>query len=148
MWPQWAHKKPSLHTEPGADGFLDLGIFVTIEAMTRLTTVATGNRAEQAAAEYLIRAGYDVIDRNYRRKHCEIDIVARRDSTVYFVEVKYRADDHFGGGLAYIGHDKLRHMERAALTWVTDRHWDGEYTLSAIEVGGDYEVLNFIESIW
>lgn len=113
-----------------------------------LHTVAVGNRAEAAAAAYLARAGYEILTRNYRKPHCEIDIVARKAGVVYFVEVKYRADNHFGGGLEYIGHIKLRHMVRAAETWVHENHWRGEYTLSAMEVGGPgFEVLEFVESI-
>ncbi len=114
-----------------------------------MSTVKTGNQAEQAAAEYLMRQGYDVLERNYRRPHCEIDIVACQGDIVYFVEVKYRATDHFGSGFDYIAGQKLRHMERAAMTWVRERQWRGGYTLSAIEVGGPgFEVLGFIESIY
>jgi putative endonuclease len=113
-----------------------------------LPTIDIGGRAEQSAAEYLTRLGYVIVERNYRRRHCEIDIVARRGETIFFVEVKYRADDHFGGGYATIGPDKLRRMARAAETWVRERAWHGEYTLSAMDVGGPrYEILDFIESV-
>jgi putative endonuclease len=114
-----------------------------------MSTVSTGNRAEQTAAEYLVRLGYEILEMNYRRPHCEIDIVARQAKVVYFVEVKYRATGSFGGGLDYILQQKLRHMQRAAETWVRERGWGGEYTLSAIEVGGsDFEVLEFVEDVW
>jgi putative endonuclease len=113
-----------------------------------MSTIDVGTRAEQAATEYLLREGYEVLERNFRRPHCEIDIVAFQGEDVYFVEVKYRATDQFGSGFEYITRQKLRHMERAAMTWVRERRWRGTYTLSAIEVGGpDFEVLDFIESI-
>ncbi len=114
-----------------------------------MSTTEIGNQAEQAAAEYLVRSGYDIVERNFRRKNCEIDIVARRQETIYFVEVKYRSTDLFGGGFDYIGGQKLRHMARAAETWTMTNRWLGEYTLSAIEVGGPaFEVHEFIESIY
>ena len=114
-----------------------------------MTTIETGNRAEQAAHEFLVREGYVIIERNFRRRYCEIDIVAQRADVIHFVEVKYRATDHFGGGLEYITLQKQQHMARAAETWVIGHRWDGEYTLSAIEVGGPkYDILEFIESIW
>ena len=113
------------------------------------TSIQTGQRAEQAAAEHLVRHGFSIIETNYRRPSCEIDIVARRGTTIYFVEVKYRATGRFGDGLEYIGRQKLKHMQRAAEVWVAAHGWQGEYTLSAIEVGGpDFDVDEFIESIW
>lgn len=117
--------------------------------MNGVTTVVTGSRAEQAVSRYLIDLGFEIVEQNYRRKYCEIDIVARKAGTVYFVEVKYRADDHFGGGLDSIGYNKLRHMTRAARIWVAEHRWQGEYVLSAVEVGGsEFEVLEFVETIY
>jgi putative endonuclease len=114
----------------------------------KTSTVRAGNRAEQAAARYLARLGYEIVELNYRRKHCEIDIVARLDDLIVFVEVKYRETDEWGGGLEYITPKKLAHMRRAAVTWVSDNRWKGPFDLAAIEVGGqDYEVLEFVESI-
>lgn len=113
-----------------------------------MSTTATGQHAEQKAAEYLARAGFMVLARNWKRqKLCEIDIVAQKGGAVYFVEVKYRADNHFGGGLDYIASQKLRHMRRAARVWVGEHNWAGEYTLAAVEVTGDFVVTDFIESI-
>ena len=114
-----------------------------------MSTVKVGNQAEQAAAEFLVREGFVVLERNYRRPHCEIDIVAEQDKVIYFVEVKDRLTDHFGAGMDYIASQKLHHMQRAAETWVAEHRWRGEYTLSAIEVGGtDFEVQEFVESIY
>ena len=113
-----------------------------------MTTVSIGARAEEAAAVYVCQRGYRIIERNYRRRHCEIDIVAARNGVAYFIEVKYRRDDHFGDGLAYIAHDKLRRMIRASETWVRENQWYGEYALAAIEVGGPkFVVLTFIEEL-
>ena len=108
----------------------------------------TGQRAEQAAAEYLARLGYDIVDRNWRRKDCEIDIVARKANTIHFVEVKYRVDGYAGTGLDYIGPQKLRRMAHAADRWVQVHGWCGEFTLSGIEVAGDFAVTLFVESIY
>src|SRR3990167_10107587 len=47
-----------------------------------------GRGGEEIAAQFLARKGYKVIERNYRRKWGEIDIIAEKDGTVRFVEVK------------------------------------------------------------
>lgn len=114
-----------------------------------MQTTKTGNRAEQKAAEYLDRLGYAIVDRNWRRRDCEIDIVAIKDQAVYFVEVKYRHDDYAGSGLDYITPQKLRRMAYGASRWVQENRWKGEYQLAAIEVGGEmYEVTSFVDAIY
>ena len=52
--------------------------------------MTTGQEAETAAAEYLKRRGYSIIERNYCTPACEIDIIAERQKRLFFVEVKYR----------------------------------------------------------
>ena len=113
-----------------------------------MQTTYIGRQAEQAAADYLQRRGYNILDQNWRRRECEIDIVARKDGCIYFVEVKFRMTDDAGSGLEYIGPQKLRQMVYAAERWVAERLWNQEYTLAAIEVSGPgYEVTEFIDRI-
>lgn len=113
-----------------------------------MQTTYIGQRAEAAAARYLEELGYRVLELNWRRRECEIDIVARKDMTVHLVEVKYRGNDGAGNGLEYITPQKLRQMAYAANRWVTENRWSGEYVLSAIEVSGKaYDITAFIDSI-
>ncbi|MBR7052890.1 MAG: YraN family protein, partial [Bacteroidaceae bacterium] len=49
---------------------------------------STGNSGEDLAADYLVAKGYFIVERNWRSGHKEIDIVARREGVVVFVEVK------------------------------------------------------------
>lgn len=51
-----------------------------------------GEWGEQLAADMLIEEGFAVIERRWRMSHCEIDIIAVKDDTVVFAEVKTRAD--------------------------------------------------------
>ena len=53
-------------------------------------------QGEDIAIDYLRRKGYVILDRNWRSGHREIDIVARKDDTVVFVEVKARANAFYG----------------------------------------------------
>lgn len=113
-----------------------------------MSSVSVGQYAEQKAAEYLQGLGYSLVEQNYRRPYCEIDLVMSKQDVVYFVEVKYRSSNHFGGGLDYIAGQKLRHMQRAAETWVVAHNWNGEYQLSAIEIGGgDFSIGDFVQDL-
>lgn len=113
-----------------------------------MQTTYIGRHAEAAAVRYLEARGYQVVARNWRRRECEIDIVARNDTTIHLVEVKYRGSDGAGRGLEYITPQKLRQMTYAANRWVAENRWYGEYVLSAIEVSGEaYEITAFIDNI-
>lgn len=86
----------------------------TPEAEKLATTRQIGDRGEQAAADWLTTDGHEIIARNWRTRYCEIDIVSMKDGTLYFIEVKYRKNDDFGGGLAAITAKKQRQMRFAA----------------------------------
>lgn len=108
-----------------------------------------GQKAEAAAAVYLKMRGYTIIEQNFRRPRCEIDIIAQKDDTVFFVEVKYRQNYDQGGGLEVITASKLKQMKFAAEIWVTETKWTGQYQLSAVELAGpEFSVMNFIEDVY
>jgi putative endonuclease len=54
-----------------------------------LKTSETGRQGEDAAVRYLIQNAYTIIERNYRVRYGEIDIIAQKDETLVFVEVKH-----------------------------------------------------------
>lgn len=55
-----------------------------------------GRRGEDAACAYLLRHGYSIVERNYRCRRGEIDIIAAKDGGAVFVEVKTRRSLKFG----------------------------------------------------
>lgn len=77
-----------------------------------------GAIAEDEAASYLQRQGHEIIERNWKTKYCEIDIVSRKNEMVYFTEVKYRKQPNQGGGIAAITKKKLQQMKFAAMLYV------------------------------
>ena len=108
---------------------------------------SSGNRGEDSAAQYLAQKGYRILERNWRVKAAEIDIIAEKDGVIHFVEVKYRKSSIQGGGIAAITPTKLKHMERAARLWM-QRFGDHDAKLSVIEVSGSgYEVTRFVEQV-
>lgn len=108
----------------------------------------SGKEAEKIAAQYLEGLGFKILSQNWRTRVCEIDIVAKKSSQIYFVEVKYRLNSGQGTGLDYITPKKLKQMEFAANIWVSENSWPGDYCLAALEVSGDeYKITNFLTEL-
>ena len=86
----------------------------SVTETSKVTTRGIGNASETAAAKYLEEQGYTILERNWKTKLCEIDIVATKGKTVYFCEVKHRKSERQGGGLEAITSQKHRQMLFAA----------------------------------
>ncbi|MDF1505013.1 YraN family protein [Roseisolibacter sp. H3M3-2] len=79
---------------------------------------ALGALGERVAARWLERQGWAVIARRFRSGHRDLDLVARRDDLVAFVEVKARRGLGFGDPVAAVGWRKRRELGRSAAVWV------------------------------
>lgn len=100
----------------------------------------TGKGGEEVACQFLTRKGYKVIERNYRRKWGEIDIIAEKDGTVRFVEVKAVSRESEGHQPEELLHvTKLRKVARTAALYMEAHRDDREYQIDAVTVIMDYE---------
>lgn len=88
---------------------------------SRRAALQLGVRAESLACLYLRAKGYRILARRYTVKGGEVDIVARRASTIAFVEVKARATPALA--LAAIDAGKHHRLTIAARHWLTGRDW-------------------------
>lgn len=79
-----------------------------------LTNKHRGNQAEDAATMWLESNGYKIVERNWKTRFCEIDIVAKKHDSLFFIEVKHRKSSSQGGGIMAITPKKLRQMHFAA----------------------------------
>lgn len=95
-----------------------------------------GAFGEKVVTEFLITRGYMIVDRNWRIKEGEIDIIARLpDETVAFVEVKTRTSRAFGHPLESITREKAQRMQRLALAWLaTNQCLGGNYQIDCAAV--------------
>ncbi|MCL2371439.1 YraN family protein [Candidatus Saccharibacteria bacterium] len=116
-----------------------------------MNTTNIGNRAESAVSSYLEDHGHEIVVRNWRTRMCEIDIVSTSENEdgeneIFFVEVKMRESDHFGGGIGAISQSKLRQMTRAAELFIAQHSEfsDHQPLLAAAIVNGNFAVQNFI----
>jgi putative endonuclease len=84
---------------------------------------ALGRQGEQLAAEYLKKAGFRILDRNYRCADGEIDIVAADRRDLVACEVKTRSGVRFGTPVEAVTSRKLRRLRRLAAVWASSHGW-------------------------
>jgi putative endonuclease len=95
--------------------------------MTSWTRAAIGALGEDLAVEHLCSLGMRVLERNWRCRYGELDVIAvdTAAGAVVFVEVKTRTGDGFGGVAQAVTPQKLRRLRRLAGLWLAaqDEHW-------------------------
>ncbi len=75
---------------------------------------AVGSEFEQKAAEYVLNRGYDILERNFRCRTGEIDLIAKNDGYLCFIEVKYRSSLSRGYPAEAITPHKIRKITNTA----------------------------------
>jgi putative endonuclease len=80
-----------------------------------------GKAGEEAAVLYLRQHGYRILERNYRCRFGEIDLIARDGSMLAFVEVKTRRSQKYGPAAAAVTLQKQRHLIKASQAYLIQR---------------------------
>ncbi len=107
-----------------------------------------GRWGEQLAADYLVRKGFAIVERNLRTPFGEIDLVARMAGLTIFVEVKTRTSLSFGLPEEAITPKKKAHMQAAAEAYIQDHpdlRWDWRVDVISIyrKPNSAPEILHF-----
>jgi len=110
-----------------------------------------GMDGEAAAARVLQRSGLHILERRYRRRMGEIDLIARQGELVVFVEVKTRRKRSHGNPGAAVNRNKQRRMARVALSYLARRGWMGrpcrfDVVEVVAEVGGRLDVRHIADA--
>ena len=82
---------------------------------------ALGRAGEDLAAQHYRRLGYRVLERNYRCRYGEIDLVARKDRQLVFCEVKTRTAGPWGLPAEAVGWRKQQRLRQLATHWLSER---------------------------
>lgn len=85
------------------------------------STIEVGATSEDRAVAHLVRQGYRIVERNYRCKLGELDIVARDGGVLVFVEVRSRRSAEYGSALEAVGWHKRRKVSRVAMAYLAHR---------------------------
>lgn len=94
-----------------------------------------GETGERLAETYLTAKGYQAVERNFRCRVGEIDLILRDGPTWVFTEVKTRSSSRYGAGREAVGKAKQAHLQRAALFYLKSRRLgDAPFRFDVVEI--------------
>lgn len=96
--------------------------------------VETGKAGEELAASWMAAQGYRVLQRNWRYRRAEIDLIVEKEGILVFVEVKTRRSADFGTPESFVTTRKVRFMAEAASVFMEEYGHEGELRFDVIAV--------------
>jgi putative endonuclease len=109
--------------------------------------IKKGKEGEDMAARFLIDKGYEIVQRNYRYKQSEIDLIVKKDNWLIFVEVKLRSSDAYGYPEDFVDYKKAKNVIDGAEQYTYEKNWQGNvrYDIVSIRVLRDRTEIIQIE---
>jgi len=93
-----------------------------------------GKKGEEFAIDFLIEAGYKILEKNYRFQKAEVDIIALKGLVLAIVEVKTRSTDYFGNPQDFVNPKKIKLLLSAIDHYVVEKDLDVEVRFDIIAV--------------
>lgn len=111
----------------------------------RKNTKEIGSLGENVAASYLKHRGFTIVEMNYWRKWGELDIIAKKDDKIHFVEVKtvsYETKDTLQYAVTHetwrpeeqVHQFKMHQISKAIETWIADNNYEGDWQIDVAAV--------------
>lgn len=97
-----------------------------------------GAAGEEIAAFIIQEKGYTVIERNYKCRIGEIDIIAVKDRVVHFIEVKTRTNNKYGFPAEAVNFEKQKRIKNTANYFAVRNKYEGKISFDVIEVSIDF----------
>ena len=107
-----------------------------------LTNTQKGTSGEEIAAAHLLKQGYNILAKNWRYKHLEIDIIAQINDLLVIVEVKLRASNAFGSPEEFVTKAKQKKLIKAADFYIKENNVMCETRFDIISVIQNSQHLN------
>ena len=106
-----------------------------------------GILGESLAAEHLLKKGYHILERNYRFKHLELDIIAQKDQELVVVEVKTRQNEYLTDPTELLSRKKQNDIIKAAENYIHEKEIDLDcrFDLMIVVINQKEKKFNHIE---
>jgi len=97
-----------------------------------------GQVGEDVVVEWLKKKGFKILERNFRSRWGEVDVVVEKNEVIVFVEVKTKSGERFGEPWEMVNRKKLEQIKRMAKMWCKKNKWDGACRIDVVGVWLDY----------
>jgi len=106
----------------------------------------TGNKGEALAVQYLSGKGYNIMHKNWRHSHWEVDIIAEKDGILHFIEVKTRRTKKYGHPEEAVSNKKIQNLINAAEEYLYQQpQWKRvQFNILSITILNDEPVEYFL----
>ncbi len=94
----------------------------------------TGKRGEEIAAEHLAQSGFVILEKNWRHRRSEVDLIAKDGKVLVFVEVKTRSYDYFGKPEEFVSPKKVKKLTAAATAYMELSGHDWEIRFDVVSI--------------
>ena len=109
--------------------------------------IQKGKEGEDVAEQFLIDKGFEIVERNYRFKRSEIDLIVRRKDWLVFVEVRMRSSSAFGFPEQTIGPNKRKKIMEGAAQYLEETKWQGNVRYDVVAIRKN-EVAHFEDAFY
>jgi putative endonuclease len=100
------------------------------------STTELGKEKESLTESFLQQKGYVILDKNYRYKKGEIDLIAKQEEILVFVEVKYRKNNRFGFPETAVSESKENLIRATAENYIFEKNWKGRIRFDIVAISG------------
>ena len=110
-----------------------------------------GRRGEEFAVLFLENNGYSILERNFRSKTGEIDIIAKKNKEYIFVEVKTRTSKRYGRPIEAVNKNKMKHIINTSKYYVLKNNLQNlfvRYDIIEIYLIGNKILINHIKNVF
>lgn len=102
-----------------------------------------GVLGENLAESYFLKKGFKTLEKNYRYKRSEIDLIVHHELLVVFVEVKYRSSSTFGEPESFVSPNQQVKIIEAADEFIHQLQWQGNIRFDIIAINSKKEIEHF-----
>lgn len=100
----------------------------------------TGEQAEEQAYHYLKSEGLVLLERNYRSRFGEIDLIMQDGSVLCFIEVRYRKNTNYGGAASSVSYQKQQRIRKTAASYLQKKGNNYPARFDVIAMHGDMQI--------
>ena len=115
---------------------------------SKYQTQKKGGKGEDLAVDYLLKDGFEILERNYRYKRAEIDIIAMKNELIIFLEVKFRINTSFGHPEEFVSENQQQLIISGADDYIEQIRWQGNIRFDIISINSTNEITYFEDAFY